>query len=86
MRCLWQGCRPELDLVHGLWFLVPKTDALLCATQTRLHICNLGIETRWRNLVTISSVEEAKQCCYLGELLNSEGGVERTVRNRVSAA
>ena len=31
-------------------------------------------------------VEEVKEFCYLGDLLDSEGGVERTVRMRVSAA
>ncbi len=31
-------------------------------------------------------VEEVKQFCYLGDVLDSEGGVERAVRMRVSAA
>ena len=32
------------------------------------------------------AVEEVKEFCYLGDLLDSEGGVERTVKMRVSAA
>ena len=32
------------------------------------------------------AVEEVKEFCSLGDLLDSEGGVERTVRMRVSAA
>ena len=32
------------------------------------------------------AVEEVKEFCYLGDLLDSEGGVERIVRMRVSAA
>ena len=31
-------------------------------------------------------IEEVRQFCYLGDLLDSEGGVERAVRMRVSAA
>ena len=32
------------------------------------------------------TVEEVKEFCYLGDLLDSEGSVERAVRMRVSAA
>ena len=31
-------------------------------------------------------MEEVREFCYLGDLLDSEGGVERTVRTTVSAA
>ena len=31
-------------------------------------------------------VEEVKEFCYLGDLLDSKGGVERAVRMRVPAA
>ena len=31
-------------------------------------------------------VEKVKEFCYLGDLLDPEGGVERAVRMRVSAA
>ena len=32
------------------------------------------------------SIEEVKEFCYLGDLLDCEGGVERSVRMRVNAA
>ena len=31
-------------------------------------------------------IEDEKECCYLGDLLDSEGSVERAVRIRVVAA
>jgi hypothetical protein len=31
-------------------------------------------------------IREVKQFCYLGDMLDSEGGVERSVRTRLAAA
>ena len=93
MCCLWEGVGQNsiLYTICGFWCHnrcsgvhninnAPDFQCSTCRGQNQIEEPHDDLQ------LAGSVVEEVKEFCHLGDLLGSECGVERAVRNRVSAA